>query len=209
MSDMSQATSPGAASGGVRRADSVIRAGTIYSMAADRSRYRAIALRDEWIVAVSADPHGLNGLISTDTRVLDEPGLTILPAFDDDHNHFILAAENLGFIQADQAHSIAELVELIRQRAASTPAGQWIRTSTTWDESNLAERRLPTAEELDQATSEHPVWVKKGGHAGVANSLALRLAGITRETPEPLHGTIQHAVDGTPTGVLLSTPAMS
>jgi predicted amidohydrolase YtcJ len=49
---------------------------------------------------------------------------------------------------ADQAHSIAELVELIRQRAAHTPAGEWIRTSTTWDESNLAERRLPTAGEL-------------------------------------------------------------
>ena len=63
--------------------------------------------------------------------------------------------------------------------------------------------------ELDQATSEHPLWVKKGGHEGVANSLALRLAGITSETPDPPHGTIQHAADGTPTGVLLSTPAMS
>jgi predicted amidohydrolase YtcJ len=209
MSDMSQATSPGAASGGVRRADSVIRAGTIYSMAADRSRYRAMALRDEWIVAVSADPHGLDGLISTDTRVLDAPGLTILPAFDDDHNHFILAAENLGFVQANQAHSIAELIELIRQRAASAPAGEWIRTSTTWDESSLAERRLPTARELDQATRDHPVWVKKGGHEGVANSLALRLAGITAQTPDPPQGTIQRGADGAPTGVLLSAPAMS
>jgi predicted amidohydrolase YtcJ len=178
-------------------------------MAADRSSYRAIALREEWIVAASADPHGLDGLISTDTKVLDEPGLTILPTFDDDHNHFILAAENLGYVQANQAHSIAELIELIRQRAASTPAGQWIRSSTTWDESSLAEKRLPTAEELDQATRDHPIWVKKGGHEGVANSLALHLAGITSETPDPPHGTIQHAADGTPTGVLLSTPAMS
>jgi predicted amidohydrolase YtcJ len=103
-------------------ADRLIRAGTIYSMAPDRHVYRAIALRDQWIVAVSEDPHGLDGLISEHTRVLDEPGLTILPAFDDDHNHFILAAENLGFVQADQAHSIAELVELIRQRAATTSA---------------------------------------------------------------------------------------
>ncbi len=182
---MSQAVSPRDASATVRLADSVIRAGAMYSMAADRSIYQAIALRDEWIVAVSEDPHGLDGLMSADTRVIDEPGLTILPAFDDDHNHFILAAENLGFVQADQAHSIAELVELIRQRAANTPAGQWIRTSTTWDESNLAERCLPTAVELDQATSEHPVWVKKGGHEGVANSLALHKAGITSETPDP------------------------
>jgi len=206
---MSQTTFSHTTSAGVCLADQVIRAGAIYSMAADRSIYRAIALRDEWIVAVSEDPHGLDGLISTDTRVIDEPGLTILPAFDDDHSHFILAAENLGFVQADQAHSIAELVELIRERAAGTPAGQWIRTSTTWDESNLAERRLPTAEELDQATKEHPVWVKKGGHVGVANSLALHLAGITSETPDPPHGTIKHASDGTPTGELYSSPAMS
>src|SRR5215469_3790903 len=193
----------------VHLADSIIRAGAIYSMADDRKVYRAIAIRDEWIVAVSQDPHDLDGLVSADTRVIDDPGLTILPAFDDDHNHFILAAENLGFVQADQAHSIAELIEMIRKRAAHTPTGQWIRTSTTWDESNLAERRLPTAGELDQATSEHPVWVKKGGHEGVANSLALHLAGITSETPDPPHGTIQHAADGTPTGELLSTPAMS
>jgi predicted amidohydrolase YtcJ len=206
---MSQTVSPGETSTTVHLADQIIRAGAIYSMAEDHKVYRAIAIRDEWIVAVSEDPHGLDGMVSADTRVVDEPGITIIPAFDDDHNHFILAAENLGFVQADQAHSIAELLELIRQRAAHTPAGQWIRTSTTWDESNLAERRLPTAEELDQATSEHPIWVRKGGHAGVANSLALHLAGITRETPDPPHGTIQHGSDGTPTGVLLSGPALS
>ena len=206
---MSQSASPREASMTARLVNRVIRAKAIYSMAQGRQVYRAIALRDEWIVAVSEDPHGLDGLISAGTHVLDKPEITIIPAFDDNHNHFILAAENLGYVQADQAHSIAELVELIRQRAATTPAGQWIRTSTTWDESNLAERRLPTALELDQATSEHPVWVKKGGHEGVANSLALRLAGITSETADPPHGTIQHAADGTPTGVLLSTPAMS
>ncbi|HEX6554241.1 MAG TPA: amidohydrolase [Ktedonobacteraceae bacterium] len=206
---MSQTISQGETSTTVHLADQIIRAGAIYSMAEDRKVYHAIALRDEWIVAVAEDPHGLDGLISAGTRVIDDPGLTVLPAFDDDHNHFILAAENLGYVQADQAHSIAELVELIRQRAAQTPAGRWIRTSTTWDESNLTERRLPTAAELDQATSEHPVWVRKGGHAGVGNSLALHLAGITRETADPPHGAIQHDPDGMPTGVLLNGPALS
>jgi predicted amidohydrolase YtcJ len=206
---MSQSVTPREASATVRLADVIIRARAIYSMAADRAVYRAVAIRDEWIVAVSEDPRGLDGLMSGDTRVIDEPDLTILPPFDDNHNHFILAAENLGFVQADQAHSIADLLELIRQRAANTPAGQWIRTSTTWDESNLAEKRLPTAIELDHATSEHPVWVAKGGHVGVANSLALHLAGITSDTPDPPHGTIKHAPDGTPTGELYSAPAMS
>jgi predicted amidohydrolase YtcJ len=190
-------------------ADQIIRAGAIYSMAEDRKVYRDIAMRDEWIVAVSEDPHGLDGLVTTDTFVVDDPGLSIIPAFDDTHNHFILAAADLGLVQPDQAHSIAELVELIRQRAVHTPAGEWIRTSTSWDESNLVEKRLPTSVELDQATSEHPVWVQRGGHVGIANSLALHLAGITRDMPDPPHGTIKHAPDGTPTGEQYSGPAMS
>src|SRR5215472_7437716 len=107
-------------------ADLVIRAGTIYSMAPARTRFQAIAIRDEWIIAASPDPHGLDELITPQTRVLDDPELTILPAFDDTHNHFILAAADLGFVQADQAHSIPELLDLIRQRAVSTKAGEWI-----------------------------------------------------------------------------------
>lgn len=83
-------------------ADRVIRAGAIYSMAADRQVYRAIAIRGEWIVAVSEDPHGLDGLVSADTRVIDEPGLTLLPAFDDTHNHFILGAEDISLVQVDR-----------------------------------------------------------------------------------------------------------
>lgn len=207
---MSQTVSPREISPATARlADCVIRAGAIYSMAEGRKVYRAVALRDEWIVAVSEDPHGLDGLVTADTRVVDDAGLTIIPAFDDTHNHFILAAADLSLVQPDQAHSIAELVELIRQRAANTPAGEWIRTSTSWDESNLAEKRLPTAAELDQATQEHPVWVPRGGHVGIANSLALHLAGITRDTPDPQHGTIKHLPDGTPSGELYSGPAMS
>jgi predicted amidohydrolase YtcJ len=113
----------------------------------------------------------------------------------------------MGKVPADQAHSIAELVELIRQRAGQTPHGQWVQKVDAWHESNLAEGRLPTALELDQATQEHPVWVKRGGHIGVANSLALKLAHITRETPDPKGATIKRFPDGTPNGILLEAAA--
>ncbi len=204
---MSQSVTPRKSSATVRLADVIIRAGAMYSMAAVRKVYRAIAIRDEWIVAVSEDPHGLDGLISAGTQVVDETGLTIIPAFFDTHNHFIIAARNIGKVPADQAHSIAELVELIRQQAARTPPGQWVQTLDAWHESNLAEGRLPTAPELDQATREHPVWVKRGGHIGVANSLALKLADITRDTPDPKGSTIKRFPDGTPNGTLLEAPA--
>jgi len=206
---MNQIVSPREASATVRLADHVIRAGAIYSMAEDRKVYRSVALRNEWIVAVSEDPHGLDGLISAGTQVVDEPGMTIIPAFDDTHNHFILGAQDISLVQADQAHSIAELIEMIRQRAAQSQPGQWVLTSNAWNETNLAEGRLPTALELDQASSDHPIWVKRGGHVGVANSLALHIAGITRETPNPPGGIIKHFPDGTLTGELLEAPAWS
>ncbi len=140
---MSQSATPREANAAVRLADSVIRAGAMYSMAEDRKVYQSIAIRDEWIVAVSEDPHGLDELITTGTHVVDEPSMTIIPTFFDTHNHFIIAARNMGKVPADQAHNIAELVELIRQRAAQTPPGQWVQTLDAWHESNLAAGRLP------------------------------------------------------------------
>ncbi len=188
-------------------ADLLIRARGIYSMAPDRRIFRAIAIRDEWIVAASEDPHGLDGLITAGTHLVDDPELTILPAFDDTHNHFILAAQNCLFVPVDRARNLAEFIDLIRQQAVHTPAGEWIRTSDAWHEVNLQEERLPTAPELDEATRDHPVLVRRGGHVAVANSLALQLGGITRETPEPPGGTIVRFPDGTPTGVLIEGPA--
>src|SRR5258708_3682795 len=132
-----------------RLADLLIQAGAIYSMAGHRAVYQAIAVRDEWIVAVSQDPHGLDGLIGAGTQILDAPDLTILPAFEDTHNHLILAAQNMGLVPVDRAHTLAEFIDLIRQRAAQTPAGTWIQTSAPWPEVNLVEGRLPTAPGLD------------------------------------------------------------
>src|SRR5258708_14504025 len=168
-----------------RLADLVIRAAAIYSMAQDRTVYQAIAIRDEWIVAVSQDPHGLDGLISAGTHVLDAPDLTILPAFEDTHNHLILAAQNIGLVPVGRAHTLAAFIDLIMQRAVQTPAGTWIQTSAAWHEVSLAEGRLPTAPELDEATRDHPVAVRRGGHVAVGNPPAPTLGGITRATPAP------------------------
>jgi predicted amidohydrolase YtcJ len=204
---MSQTLSQRFASETPRLADQVIRAGAIYSMAEDRKVYRAIAIRDEWVVAISEDPHGLDGLITTGTHVVDNPGLSVIPAFDDTHNHLMFAAQNVGLVPVDQAHTLAEFINLIRQRASQTPAGTWIQTSAAWHEVGLTEGRLPTAPELDEGTREHPVVVRRGGHVVVANSLALTLGGITRDTPDPQGGTIVRFPDGTPTGVLIEAPA--
>ncbi|MFI9387014.1 amidohydrolase [Kutzneria sp. NPDC052558] len=171
-------------------ADLLIRAAAVHTLVPGQPPQRAVAVRGDRIMALSADPKGLDDLVSKRTTVLDQPGTTVLPTFDDTHTHLIFAGLSAHDVPVHEARSIPEMLELIRRRAAVTPEGEWIRSTTNWLEFDLAERRLPTAAELDRATDRHPVLVKRGGHNDVVNNYALRLAGITEDTPTPSGGTI-------------------
>ena len=160
-------------------ADLLIRPAAVHTLVPGQGPQRALAVRGDRIAALSADPNGLDHLVTARTTVHDLPQAAVLPAFDDTHTHLIFAGHGAHDVPVHQARPIPEFRVLYRQRAAITPEGQWIRTTTNWQELNLAERRLPTAAELDQATDRHPVLVKRGGHNDVVNTYALRLAGIT------------------------------
>ncbi|MDH6118834.1 putative amidohydrolase YtcJ [Kitasatospora sp. GAS204A] len=192
----------------VRGADTVLRAAAVHTLVAGQKPQRALAIVGDRIAALSPDPHGLDDWITERTTVIDQPGATVLPAFDDTHTHLILAGHSAHDVPVHQAHTIAEFLDLIRQRAATTPEGQWIRTTTNWQELNLAERRMPTAAELDQASDRHPILVKRGGHNDVVNTLALKLAGITEDTPTPPGGVIGRDEHGQLNGRLIDN-AMS
>ncbi|ASU82608.1 amidohydrolase [Nocardiopsis gilva YIM 90087] len=184
-------------------ADLVVRAGTVHTMAAAERPVTALAVRRGEIVAVAA-PENAQDLLETwsgpGTTVLDDPGLVVLPAIVDTHNHLMLAARNSLGAPVSLAQDIPRFLELIRERAAHTPSGQWIITGADWHELHLAERRMPTAEELDRATTDHPVLVLRGGHNGVLNSAGLRLAGIGPDTPDVQGGYIARDAAGRPTG---------
>ena len=182
--------------------DLVIRAGRIHALSADQAVYRSIAIRGDTIVALAPDAGGLNRLAGTGARVIDDDSLTWLPAFYDTHNHLLEATQNARFVPVNRARSIAEMVALIREQAARTPAGRWIQTSNAWHEQKLAEGRLPTAQELDQATRDHPVLVRRGGHMAVLNTRGLDDAGITPSTPDPPGGKLGRRPDGTLDGML-------
>ncbi|MFI5420808.1 MAG: amidohydrolase, partial [Nitrososphaerales archaeon] len=130
------------------------------------------------------------------------PGPTI-----DTHAHLVQAAYAVYDVQIDSVKDIPELIQLIRERALVTPEGTWIRTSAAWHEMNLKERRFPTAKELDAATTKHPILVKRGGHNDVVNSMALKIAGITKDTPDPKGGTIVRDKNGEPNGWLIQSAA--
>jgi predicted amidohydrolase YtcJ len=185
-----------------RLADLILKVGRIHSFGRQQSDRRSIAVRDGTVVAVSDDLDGLDALRSSGTTVVEDPELTLQPAFIDSHEHLLEASRNLARVQAQDARSLEELIAMIAQRAARTPAGQWVQTSIGWNESNLLERRLPTAAELDRGSDTHPVLVPRGGHVLVANSLALQAASITAGTPDPPGGTIGHLEDGSLSGLL-------
>jgi predicted amidohydrolase YtcJ len=189
-------------------ADIVLRVGRAYAMTPDRKTYQAVAITGGRISAVDPARDGLDALVGDRTAVIDDPGLVLYPAFNDTHNHQLLAARDLDYVSLEHAESIAEIVAALRTAAAAAPAGEWIVSSRCWHETHLREGRLPTAAELDAATADHPVFVQRGGHVGVANSRALQLAGITAAAPDPSAGTIVRLPDGTPAGVLIEPGAL-
>ena len=186
-------------------ADLIVDAQTVHTMAGEAPPVTSLAIRDGRIAA-TAVADGRDELIAAwrgpGTVMIDEPGLVVLPAFVDTHNHLMLAGQNILGVPVSRAADIPQLVAMIAERAAHTPPGQWIRSAADWHELGLAERRLPTAAELDQATTEHPVLVQRGGHNGVLNSAALRLAGIGRGTPDIAGGLIDRDASGEPRGWL-------
>ena len=140
--------------------------------------------------------------------MIDNPELVLYPAFTDTHNHQLLAARDLDYVSLEQARSVDELVQALREAAARTPLGEWVISSRCWHETHLREGRLPTAGELDAASADHPIFVQRGGHVGVANSAALQMAGITATSADPASGTVVRLGDRTPTGVLIEGGAL-
>ncbi|MFI6772201.1 amidohydrolase [Nocardia sp. NPDC050412] len=184
-------------------ADLLVQASTVHTMDPASAPVTALAVRDGMIVA-AAGPDGVHDLLATwrgpKTVVLDEPGLVVLPAFVDTHNHLMITASDVLGVPVSEARDISQLVGLVRERAEHTPSGQWVVSGAAWHELQLAERRLPTAAELDGATTDHPVLVLRGGHNGVLNTAGLRAAGIDRDTPDVPGGFIVRDPAGHPTG---------
>ncbi|NDJ60853.1 MAG: amidohydrolase [Chloroflexi bacterium] len=142
------------------------------------------------------------------TQIIDLGGRTMIPGFNDAHVH-IWQLGLLLTVQVDaRAHVAPDLPALINQfraRAAETPPGQWI-TGRGYNEVTLAEGRHPTRADLDAASTDHPLAVRRTcGHMLVANSRALELAGITAQTPAPPGGVIDRDADGEPTGLIKET----
>lgn len=163
---------------------------------------QALASRGDRIIAIGSTEE-INRLIEAQTRVVDLKGRLAVPGFIDDHTHFIESGFHLLSVDLRDAESPEEFARRIRDHAAKLPAGRWI-LGGDWDHERWPEAHLPTRQMIDQYTPKNPVFVQRlDGHMALANTAALRLAGITRDTKDPAGGTIvRDPSTGEPTGVL-------
>jgi predicted amidohydrolase YtcJ len=179
-------------------ADLVLLNGTIITVDPRDTIAQAVAITNGRITFVGSSAAARKH-VAPSTRVIDLAGRTATPGLIDTHVHF---AEPADALDLGDARSMDDVIAKVRARAAAVPPGTWVRGGG-WDEGKLQERRYITAADLDKAAPDHPVYLTHTtGHYGVANSLALKLSGVTRETKDPPGGTIDRDAGGNPTGVM-------
>ncbi len=161
----------------------------------------AVAVRDGRILAAgSAEEAGRAAGASA--TVIDLRGRLAVPGFIDNHVHFVGSGFEISGVQLRDAATPAEFSRRIGEEARRLGKGKWV-TGGQWDHTIWDPVQLPTRQMIDPATPENPVFVSRlDGHMGLANSVALRMAGITRDTPDPRGGTIVRDAAGEPTGIL-------
>ena len=184
----------------------VIKNGTILTMDRGRPNAEAVGVIGDRIVAVGSVSM-VEDALPRGYRTIDLGGRFCLPGLNEAHNHMIGFGTALGHVEAGfpNVRSIEEIKRNVAERVRQTPAGTWIQ-GRGYDDNKLDEKRHPSRYDLDEVAPEHPVIIVNGsGHMSAVNSLALKMAGITRDTPDPQGGHFVMDENGEPTGVLQET----
>jgi predicted amidohydrolase YtcJ len=141
-------------------------------------------------------------------NVINVTGATILPGLTDAHGHLYGLGLSLDTVNLVGLDSYDEAIVRVKDRAQRAQAGEWV-LGRGWDQNRWPGKQFPTAAPLDAAIPDHPVWLRRvDGHAGVANSAAMRAAGVTAATRDPEGGRIIRDANGNPTGTFVDA-AMS
>ncbi|MFB7668297.1 amidohydrolase [Kitasatospora sp. NPDC056138] len=180
-------------------ADLVFTHGPVHTGDAARTRASGLAVTGERISAVGHDE--VRELIGPRTEVVDLTGKLLLPGFQDAHVHAVYGGTELASCDLTGTVGVADYLERVRAYAGANPEQVWI-TGSGWSMESF-EGGLPTRQLLDSAVPDRPVYLTNRDHHGAwANTRALELAGLTRDTPDPADGRIEREPDGTPSGML-------
>jgi predicted amidohydrolase YtcJ len=186
------------------RADLILVNGRVLTVDTSDRIAQAVGIAGGRIVAVGSTAE-VERAAAPNARRIDLGGRAVTPGLLDAHAHFSGGgADRLYVIDLSYPNvkSVADVAAAIRAKVATSAKGAWIQ-GRGWDEGKLTERRVLTARDLDAVSPDNPVVLTQTtGHYVVANSVALKLAGVTKETKDPPNGTIDRNADGTPTGLL-------
>ncbi len=160
----------------------------------------AVAVAGEEILAVGSNEE-VAGLVGDDTTVIATEGGMLLPGFIDTHVHFLAGGAAIASVQLRDARTPEEFVRRVGAFAAKIEPGEWIMGGT-WDHTNWG-GELPRRDWIDAVTPDNPVWISRlDGHMALANSIALKEAGVDADTPDVAGGEIIRDETGRPTGIL-------
>ena len=167
----------------------------------------ALAVLGERILAVG-ETKDVKSYIGAETMVVDLGGRRVFPGFNDAHVHFVSGGFSLLGIDLRKARNPQEFRIILQEYAAKLPPGRWI-TGGDWDHEAWPDKKWPTKELIDDVTAKNPVLVSRlDGHVSLANSVALKMAGIDNKTPDPFGGFVaRDEKTGEPTGILKDNAA--
>jgi hypothetical protein len=178
----------------------------IYTQAAP-ARAQAMAVRDGRIVAVGSNDD-IRKLKGSHTQVVDLGGHFVMPGFNDAHVHLATGGFRHFEVDLTGSQSLQEMQQRIAAHTKGLAPGDWI-IGGGWDHTLWVGQQLPARQDLDSVTGDHPAFLGRvDGHISIANTAALKAAGIAARTPDPPGGKIDHDAKGEPTGIIREDPAM-
>ena len=187
------------------QADLIITNGKIATMARDGEFVQALAVRNGKIAATGSNENVLR-LRQEATRVVDVGGRTVIPGLNDSHTHVIRAGLNYNMeVRWDGVRSLKRAMEMLKEQAAATPEGQWVKVVGGWSEHQFEEKRLPTLAEINAAVPDKPVFILYLYGKAFLNRKGIETLGYTKET-KYLDGELELDSAGKPTGLLLAKP---
>jgi predicted amidohydrolase YtcJ len=173
----------------------------VWTVDPSRPEAEAVAVTGDRITAVGSRAE-IEQLRGANTRVVDAAGRFLMPGFNDAHIHLMTGGAQLDSVDLKDAATPGEFARRIGERARATARGEWV-LGGNWDEQGWPGAPLPTRQQVDALTPDTPVFVNRyDEHMSLANSAALRLAGVTAKTPDPPGGVIVRDERGNPTGIL-------
>jgi len=185
--------------------DLIITNGKVATMAREGAFAQAVAIKDGKIEAVGSNASVLK-LKTASTQVIDAAGKTVIPGLNDSHLHIIREGLNYNAeLRWDGVTSLKKALAMLKEQAARTPDGAWVKVVGGWNEFQFEEKRLPTLEEINEAVPDKPVFLLYLYGLGFLNKKGIETLGYTADTKFK-DGVVELGADGKPTGKLIAKP---